>query len=173
MASSLPSVNVPMNYYMLKLPEAQPVLTVTKLDPNAYLPTKATASAAGFDLYALEDSEIPSFFIKTLRTGIRATPPSGHYFRLTGRSGLTTAGFLVQQGVIDPDYTGEILVIVYNSNTCNVKVQRGNRIAQMIPEKYAENCVSVVMELSQVTAKDEIAKASGLRGNRGFGSSGI
>lgn len=168
-----PTYGTPLNYYMLKLPEAVPVITIIKLSPNAILPTKATPVAVGFDLYAIEDSEIPGFTIATLKTGIRATPPTGHYFRLTGRSGLTTAGFLVQQGVIDPDYTGELGVMVYNVNINSVYVKRGMRIAQLIPEKHAANCTSVVLELSQVSAQDDMEQASGSRGNRGFGSSGL
>lgn len=167
------AIGSPLNYYMLKLPEAVPVLTIVKLSPDAILPTKATAAAVGFDLYAMDDTEIPGFSIKMLRTGIRATPPIGHYFRLTGRSGLTTAGFLVQQGVIDPDYTGEILVIVYNANNQSLYARRGMRIAQMIPEKYAANCTSVVLEMSNVSANDQLQEAAGARGARGFGSSGL
>lgn len=158
---------------MLKLPEAAPVLTIIKLYPDAILPTKATFAAVGFDLYAIEDSEIPAGSIRTLRTGIRATPPSGHYLRLTGRSGLTSQGFLVQTGVVDPDYTGELLVVAFNANNFTLNAKRGNRIAQMVPEKYASNCTSVVMELTQVESIDKVEHASGTRGTRGFGSSGV
>lgn len=168
-----PTAGTPLSYYMLKLPEAVPVLTIIKLYSDAILPTKATLAAVGFDLYALEDSEIPSWSIRTLRTGIRATPPCGHYLRLTGRSGLTSQGFLVQSGVVDPDYTGELLVVALNATNFKLNVKRGNRIAQMVPEKYASNCTSVVMELSQVESQDRVELASGSRGLRGFGSSGI
>lgn len=158
---------------MLRLPEAVPVQTIVKLSPRAILPTKATPAAVGFDLHALEDCDIPCWNIRILRTGIRATPPNGHYFRLTGRSGLTSRGFLVQQGVVDPDFTGEICVIVHNVNNYTLDVKRGDRIAQMIPEKYAANCTSVVVELAELASRDDFALASGMRGDRGFGSSGI
>lgn len=168
-----PTVGAPLSYYMLKLPEAVPVMTFIKLTMNAILPTKATVAAVGFDMYAMEDSEVPSWSTRTIRTGIRATPPCGHYLRLTGRSGLTSQGFLVQTGVVDPDYIGEIQVVAFNANNFTLNVKRGNRIAQMVPEKYASNCTSVVMELSQVASNDELEQASGSRGTRGFGSSGI
>lgn len=162
------------NYYMLKIPEAIPVLTIVKLLNNAYLPTKATTAAVGFDVFALENSEIRAWDIVKLRTGLRATPPDGHYLRVTGRSGLTSEGFLVLQGVVDPDYTGEILVMVLNATPFIRKVTRGNRIAQLVPEKYASNCTAVVLQMdNHMRSSDATAAAAGGRGTKGFGSSGL
>lgn len=158
---------------MLKLPEAVSVMSIVKLSPQAYLPSKATPDAVGFDVYALEDVDVPSWQCTKLRTGIRATPPAGHYLRVTGRSGLTSQGFFVLQGVVDPDYSGEIMIIVFNSNNFTMNVKKGNRIAQLVPEKFAANCTVVVLENSSLAVSDAMRLASGSRGTRGFGSSGL
>lgn len=171
--SALATTGPSLNYFMLKLPEAIPLLMIAKLHPNAILPTKATNAAVGFDLFAFDDYEIPPESIQVIKTGIRATPPNGHYLLVTGRSGLSQRGFLVIQGTIDPDYTGDISVIVHNVNRCTLYVQRGNRIAQMIPIKFASSCVSVVMNVTELARNDALAIAAGARGTRGFGSSGI
>ena len=160
------------SFYMLQVPEARPVMVVARLDNNACLPTKFTRDAVGFDLYALETTVVEGTKMGLLRTGIRATPPAGHYFRVAGRSSLTLQGFLVQSGVIDPDYTGEIKVMVYNANDADFICHKGNMIAQMIPEKFANYCNAVVVDAASLAASDTAALAAGARGNRGFGSSG-
>lgn len=160
------------SFYMLQVPEARPVMAIVRLDDNAILPSKFTNDAVGFDLYALETTVIEAMKMGLISTGIRATPPSGHYLRIAGRSSLTLQGFLVQSGVIDPDYTGEIKVMIFNANDSPFICHKGNRIAQMIPEKFASNIAAVVVSSSSLAASDASAIASGARGDRGFGSSG-
>lgn len=152
--------------YVLTLSEPIHVLSVFKLDPEAFEPTKATPAAAGFDVYALEETEIGLWSMGRVRTGLRILPPGGHYLRVTGRSGMTLCGALVQTGVIDPDYTGEIIVVFYNMNGAPLVIPRGLKIAQIVPEKYAVNCIMQMREELTPIA------ASGSRGARGFGSSG-
>lgn len=96
------------------------------------------------------------------KTGISAKPPDGHYLRVTGRSGLSAKGIVVLTGVVDPDYTGDIQIMVHNTTEQVFHVPAGYKIAQMIPERYASECqVQVISSLP-----------SGARGSKGFGSSG-
>ena len=157
---------------MLQIPEAKPVLAVAPLYETAILPTKATFEAVGFDLYALDTVVVEAWKTGLIRTGIRATPPVGHYLRIAGRSSLSVQGFLVLAGVIDPDYTGEIKVMVLNANENPFICHRGNNIAQMVPEKFAVNCTAVVLTPEAMARNDAAAVAAGARGDRGFGSSG-
>lgn len=162
-----------VNYYVLKTPEAIPVMMIAKLDSNAILPTKATTAAAGFDLYSPYDVDIPAWTIKTIPTGIRVTPPSGHYLMITGRSGLSQRGLLVLNGTVDPDYSGDVGIMIFNTTNFTVSFSRSQRIAQMIPVKFASNCTSVVMNQSELIHSDTLSLAAGGRGARGFGSSGL
>ena len=90
-------------------------LQVHKLTNKAKLPTKATSKSIGYDLYATDTLQIPSNDNKLISTGLAMTPPKNTYIRIAARSGLALKKKLqVDAGVIDPDYTGEIKVLVSN-----------------------------------------------------------
>lgn len=138
------------------------------MDERAMLPARANPGAVGFDLHLLEATIVKSGSTTRLRTGIRATPPPGVYLRVNGRSGLSSDGFLVQSGVIDRDYTGEIQVIMHNSTVIDAYFSSGMRIAQMIPELFAESC-----NVEELSSTDQLPVVNSSRGARGFGSTGI
>lgn len=161
------------NYFLLKTPENIPVMMIAKLDQAAILPTKATPSAAGFDLHAPYDFSIPGWSIRTIPTGIRATPPAGHYLMITGRSGLSQQGIIVISGTVDPDFTGDIGVMLFNTQPQPYEGRRDQRIAQMIPIRASIDCTTVVMNQSDLIMQDHLSRAAGGRGARGFGSSGF
>lgn len=135
------------------------------------IPKKANDVAVGFDLYLSEAMAMMPQTIAKLKTGIGALAPPGVYLRVTGRSGLTSRGFLVQTGVIDPDYTGEILVVMLNATAEPAFFPKGTRIAQMIPETYAPNCNVVVVD--KICFAACAAVSFNPRGTHGFGSSGF
>ena len=90
----------------------------------------------GYDVY-LDDPQviIQPGQIQLLPTGISATPPSGTYIRIAPRSGLTVKKNLhMLAGVVDPDYRGNITVIMHNFGTEPVTFHRGDKIAQLILE---------------------------------------
>jgi len=120
--------------------------------------------AAGFDLSLLESKTLGPGDVALLRTGISALPPAGAYLRINGRSGLTARGLLVQPGVVDCDYIGEIFVVMFNSTCESVYLEKNMRIAQLVPELYSQYCL--VEEVAEL-------KPTGTRGSRGFGSSGV
>lgn len=149
----------------------QPALKIVKLDENATIPKKANEFAVGFDLFLSEPKAVLPNTIAKLRTGIGALAPPGTYLRITGRSGMTSLGFLVQTGVIDPDYTGEILVVMHNATTEPAFFPKGTKIAQMIPETYSQNCQLILVD--EICFAACAAVSPNARGNRGFGSSGF
>ena len=127
------------------------------LSANAICPTKGSLHSAGYDLYCCANSVLPPGSRVLLPTGISLRMPSGVYNRIASRSGLAfnhcidTAG-----GVIDPDYTGEIKVILVNQGDSNFIIKPGDRIAQIIFEKYAEVALTPYQEK--------------IRNDKGFGS---
>ena len=135
----------------------------TKLDPDAIPPQKAHDDDLGWDLFALNDPIIPPFNYQLVRTGIAIGFPPGVGGILKDRSGVASKqGLFIHAGVIDPGYTGEIMVLMYNSKKVPVEIKHGAKIAQMILMP-----VFRVSELTEVDKLDETARGAG-----GFGSSG-
>lgn len=160
-------------------PPARPIpssIIVNKMEPHATLLEKTNPHSAGFDLASLEDVTIAPHSIELMKTGIRAFPKARDvYLRITGRSGLTSQGYLVQTGVVDADYFGEIKVIMFNSTGDPVMFKRGSRIAQLVPEYYVSFCRLDVIDNSCFDAMTGrlMSNCHNIRGARGFGSSGV
>ena len=89
--------------------------------------------------------------------------PVGNYGRVAPRSGLSVKNFIhVGAGVVDSDYRGELKVLLYNFSDVDFIVNAGDRIAQLIIEKYTPTDVEEVVELELT-----------IRGEGGFGSTGV
>lgn len=72
-----------------------------------------------------------------ISTGISVQIPIGNYGRIAPRSGLAVKHFIdVGAGVVDADYRGEVRVLLFNFGEEEFKVSQGDRIAQLIIEKY-------------------------------------
>lgn len=83
--------------------------------PLAKLPTRGSASAAGYDLYSSESATLPAGGRKLIQTGICLAIPPGHYGRVAPRSGLASKhGIDTGAGVIDEDYRGLLGVLLFN-----------------------------------------------------------
>lgn len=128
---------------------------------NAQIPQRATSGSVGYDLKSVEDVIIPSRGRKLVNTGIKIQVPSGTYGRIAPRSGLANKnGIDIGAGVIDPDYQGEVKVVMFNHDDKDFKVSIGDRIAQLIFEKVSTPFIQVVDGFTQETS----------RGSGGFGS---
>jgi len=135
-----------------------------KMDPNAEVPTYATAGAAGADLRSIESVTIPPKSRGLVSTGIAIELPEGFEAQVRSRSGLALkAGLSVlnSPGTIDSDYRGAIGVILHNSGITAYTVEPGERIAQLV--------VAPVVQVEFEEA-DELSVAD--RGEGGFGSTG-
>ena len=111
-------------------------LRVKKMTDTAKLPTRGTEESVGYDVY-LDEAQvtIQPGEIQLLPTGISATPPTGTYIRIAPRSGLTVKKHLhTLAGVVDPDYRGNITVVMHNFGSDPVTFRRGDKIAQLILE---------------------------------------
>lgn len=140
-----------------------PKLKIKKLNPKAFIPTKGSEHAAGYDLYAIEELTIPSRGKSLVSTGISMAIPVGNYGRVAPRSGLACKNFIdVGAGVIDADYRGEVKVLLFNFSDSEFKVNHGDRIAQLIIEKYTRTDIEEVEDLDAT-----------VRGEGGFGSTGV
>jgi len=124
-----------------------PKLRIKKLHPSAQLPVKGSEHAAGYDLMSVEDSIVPSRGKVLIATGLSMAIPIGNYGRIAPRSGLAAKNFIdVGAGVIDADYRGEVKVLLFNFAETDFKIKQGDRIAQLIIEKYTRTEIEEVQE---------------------------
>ena len=113
-------------------------LKIRRLDSTVALPAYGTHESAGFDLAASHDLVVVPRQIALVRTGLVIEVPPGHFLGIFARSSTPLKrGLLVANGVgvIDPDYSGpndEIMIQVLNVTEHDVRISRGDRLAQGI-----------------------------------------
>jgi dUTP pyrophosphatase len=144
---------------------------VLRLPHGADLPLPAyqSAQAAGFDLQAAVPASapvvLPPGHRALISTGIAVALPPGTEGQIRPRSGLALrhgVTVLNAPGTVDPDYRGEIQVILVNLGQDPFKVERGMRIAQFVIAPIMQAAIVEAANLDETT-----------RGVRGFGSTGI
>lgn len=144
-------------------------LYIKLLNDNAKVPRKTNSLDAGYDLSSCMETQIPGKSRDVISTGICVRIPPGTYGRVAPRSGLAVNyGIDVLAGVVDASYSGEIKVVLYNTTNTIFVVNIGDRIAQLIIEKIATPEIEVVNELPSTESETGV-----VRGDRGFGSSGV
>ena len=127
-------------------------LPFVKMSANAVIPTKATEESAGLDFYSPVDYIIPPHGQLLVPTQIKLRIPLGYYGRLASKSGLAILHQLhVGAGVIDPDYMGEIMVLLINTASCVHNIAKGTPIAQLILEKISTPILKEVDDLPPTT----------------------
>ena len=139
---------------------------IKRLNKLAKIPTRETAESAGYDLYAATDKDIqisPHSNVK-IGTGIAMSIPNGFFGGIFARSGVATKRNMRPSncvGIIDSDYTGEVIVSIHNDSTETKTIQSGERIAQLVIVPYLNIIFDEVNELDETE-----------RGAGGFGSTG-
>lgn len=118
---------------------------------------------SGYDVRSAEESfEIEPMGIKKVSLGLKLELPIGFEAQLRPRSGLNAKGILCQFGTIDQGYRGDICAVLINLSGKPFKVEKGDRVAQLIIAKTANTEVDRVLIIGEDTE----------RGSNGFGSSG-
>ena len=141
-------------------------IQVKKLKENAQLPTRGSAVAAGYDLYACLDEAVTVKAGETVKigTGLSIAVPDGYFGAIFARSGLAAKEGLRPAncvGVADSDYRGEYIVALHNDSSVDRTVTPNERIAQLVIMPF----LSVTFEESDTLDQTE-------RGAGGFGSTG-
>ena len=137
-------------------------LRIKKLTYDAIIPTRGSGGAVGYDLYSTDAVVIPPTHRALIGTGVAIVLPAGVYGRVAPRSGLAVKhGIQVGAGVVDPDYTGEVKVVLFNHGDKDFEVKRGERIAQLVLERCETPDVEEIGLLEETE-----------RGAGGFGSTG-
>jgi dUTP pyrophosphatase len=139
-------------------------LEIRLLHPDAIVPARTRRGDAGLDLRSTERVTIPPAATRLIGTGIAVAIPEGVAGLVTPRSGLAAEHGLTllnAPGLIDPNFRGEIKVILHNTSERRYTVEIGDRIAQLLLVPYWAPELTVVDELDGTE-----------RGADGFGSSG-
>lgn len=137
-------------------------LKVLLLTSRSVPPTRQTLLSVGYDLYGAEYKVIPARGKEMISTEVCIVLPKNTYGRIASRSGLAWKHSIeVGAGVIDPDYTGVLKVILFNHSDKDVEFHVGDRIAQLIIERCETPDTEIIVNMDATE-----------RGSNGFGSTG-
>ena len=106
-------------------------MEIVLINDDAIIPTRVSKRSAGLDLYSSIDVNIEVGSIKKINTGICISLSQNSYESIRGKSSLAAKGLLTLGGVIDSDYTGEIIVIM-TSLIEPINIKQGQKIAQLV-----------------------------------------
>jgi dUTP pyrophosphatase len=141
-------------------------LEVQVLHPDARVPRRSRPGDAGYDLCSMEAFRLAPGERRLVPTGIAIAVPPGMAGLVLPRSGLA-----INQGLttlnapwlVDPNYRGELRVVLHHAGHEPVDVEVGDRIAQLLLVPFWAPVLRTV---------DELPPSGDDRGNNGFGSSG-
>jgi dUTP pyrophosphatase len=143
-------------------------IKVSLTHENAVLPKYAYPSDSGFDLHATEEVIIGPFGRALVPTGLKVSFEEGYEIQVRPKSGLAIKQGLTvlnTPGTVDQGYTGEIQVIVFNTNNTTVTIPKGMKVGQGVLCPVVQGKFVMIETVEKVEDKD--------RGNNGFGSTGI
>ena len=129
-------------------------MEVVLMNNNAIIPTRASKRSAGLDLYSSIDVCIEVGSIKKINTGICVSLPENSYGSIRDKSSLAAKGLLTLGGVIDNDYTGEIIIIM-TSLIESTKIKQGQKTAQLIVSNIIYPEIKLVKFLKSAERNDK------------------
>lgn len=132
-----------------------------KLDSGAFFPDRVHDTDAGADLRSPVGTVIHARGSCIIDTGVHIQLPHGYVGMLKSKSGLNVMHGITSEGVIDEGYTGSIMVKLYNNGDRPYKIERGDKITQI---------VVVPCEYVDFDLVDDLDDSE--RGGDGFGSTG-
>ena len=118
---------------------------------------------AGLDLYVLDEIQFEAGETKAIKLGISCEPEDGKAYYLFPRSSISKTPLRMANsiGLIDGGYRGEIMAVCDNIKKENYKVEKGQRLFQLVASDSSPIKYELVEELELTT-----------RGTGGFGSTG-
>jgi dUTP pyrophosphatase len=144
------------------------ILGYTKLNPEAIDPKYNYISDSGFDLYSTEEIVVNPLGRALVPTGLAFDIKTGYEIQVRSKSGLAiNQGLFVlnSPGTVDSGYLGEVKVIIFNTNSDQVTIKKGMKIAQAVL------CPVINGKYVDLELKKDLGQKD--RGDNGFGSTGI
>lgn len=138
-------------------------LKVKKVRDTAQMPAYAHPGDAGLDIRAAQAAQILPGERMAVPTGLAFELPHGTVGLVWDKSGRAVKeGLKTMAGVIDEGFRGEFLVVLLNTSDQSVKIEVGEKIAQLLIQPIHQVSVEEVKEVGDTS-----------RGQGGFGSTGL
>jgi len=169
-SSMLSEFGLDINQLSEDMEEYQPTMPLrfSSSNENSVDPEYVYPTDSGFDLYSTEDMTIESFGRNLVPTGLHFDIPDGYEIQVRSKSGLALKqGLMVlnSPGTVDQGYTGEIKVILFNTTKNDIKINKGQKIAQAVVCPVVSGKWINLVKVDNIDDKD--------RSDNGFGSTGI
>lgn len=132
-----------------------------RLNELVKLPKKSHLPDVGLDIFIPEAFSIDALETKTIGLKLAVAIPEGFAGMLIPRSSIAEKGLIIQTSIIDPDYVGEIHLIITNCSTKTVYVEKDQRLCSLVCVSVLNAYIEEVEELQSTT-----------RGMAGLGSTG-
>ena len=128
---------------------------------NIKLPIKSHLPDSGLDIFIPETFELSALETKTIDLGFAVAIPEGHAGIIVPRSSISQRGLIIQTAVIDPDYTGNIHLIITNCSKEQIVIEKDTRVCSLVAFSVLNPYIEVVKHLEPT-----------IRGCDGLGSTG-
>ena len=138
-------------------------IQIIRTDADAVIPSRANSTDIGLDLVAIKEYKILDNGVILYDTGLKARAPEGYYLEILPRSSMSKTGWMLANsvGIIDPTYTGNLLIALIKGPNNPSPVSLPFCKCQLVLRKADYANVVEVSEFPETT-----------RGEGGFGSTG-
>ena len=139
-------------------------INIVLLNNDAKVPQKQHISDIGYDIYSVKQYSILPNEVTKVETGVSIELPDKYAGFILPRSGLASKHSITSinsPGLVDPGYTGEIIIPLINHSDEIYKLEKGERFAQLVIINVENVSFNTVNELKKTD-----------RSNKGFGSTG-
>ena len=139
-------------------------INIVLLNKNAKIPEKQHELDIGYDLYSLEEYKLLSKEVTRIHTGVSIELPPNMGGFILPRSGLASKHSITSinsPGLVDPGYTGELIIPLINHSNAEYILEKGERFAQLVIINVENVSFNVVKKLKNTDRSD-----------KGFGSTG-
>ena len=137
-------------------------MKVKRFKKTTRMPVKSHLPDVGLDIFTPKEFWIRPFETITVGLELAVSIPEGFAGMLVPRSSITERGMIIQTAVIDPDYTGEIHLIVTNCSNNVQHIEEGQRVCSLVVYSVLNARIEEVEEMPETE-----------RNTKGLGSTGL
>ena len=137
-------------------------MKIKRFKKTTQMPVKSHLPDVGLDIFTPKEFWLRPLETITIGLELAVSIPEGFAGMLVPRSSITEKGLIIQTAVIDPDYTGEIHLIVTNCSNSVQHIEKGQRICSLVVYSVLNARIEEVEEMTETE-----------RNTKGLGSSGL
>lgn len=137
-------------------------MKVKRFKKTTRMPVKSHLPDVGLDIFTPKEFWLRPLETITIGLELAVSIPEGFAGMLVPRSSITERGMIVQTAVIDPDYTGEIHLIITNCSNNIQHIEEGQRVCSLVVYSVLNARIEEVEEMPETE-----------RNTKGLGSSGL